>query len=163
MMRSLLLIGVVAAVLAGCARPITRQERSVQEQLVSERVADWARTFNNRGQNALAEFYYQGPELTVVWPSGNRTGGWEEQAQALAAFYRDVARLNIVVQDVSVELLTHDVALATFRHSADIILTTTDRDIFTGQGTMVWMKNPDDEIWRIRAEQVSRDPQGGGM
>lgn len=158
MMRSLLLIGVVAAVLAGCSRSITRQERAVQEQALSERVAEWARTLNNRGQNALAEFYYQGPELTVAWPTGNRTRGWEEKSAALADFFHSVARLNIVVQEVTIDLITHDVALATFRHSADIILTTTDRDIFTGQGTMVWVKDPDDEIWRIRAEQVSRDP-----
>lgn len=162
MLRTTLLVAAACAAVAGCAQELTRQERAVQEQILRDRVSGWSRALNNRDADSLATYYHQDEALTVAWPDGRRTRGWEEEAEAIRGMFRTVARMNLVVQDLEIDVLAPNVALATFRHSADIILTTTDRDIFTGQGTLVWTKVGEEDVWRIRAEQISRDPRESG-
>ncbi len=157
MLRTTLLVAVVCAAAAGCSPQLTRQERAVQERILSDRMTAWARVLNNRDRDSLAIFYDQVPELTVAWPDGRRTHGWEEQAEAVRDFFRVVARINRVVQEEAIDVLSLDVAVATFRHSTDIILMTTDREIFTGQGTLVWVRN-EARDWVIHLEHISRNP-----
>lgn len=156
MVRALLLAGVAGIALTGCAQEMSRAERSVQEQILSDRLTGWSRTLNNRDADSLAAFYHQAGTLTVAWPDGRRTRGWEEEAAAQQEFFRGIATLNIALQDQAVEVLDSDVAVTTFRYSADLILTSTDRDIFSGQGTLVWVKPEGSDTWVIHAEHLSR-------
>lgn len=160
MNRSQVLLGVVCAVTMGCAQQLSRQEIAVEAQVVRDRVNAWSRAFSNRVAGELADFYHQAPELSVSWADGNRSRGWEEQEQAARAFFQTTARMNVALQDLEVEVLAPNVAVATFRHSTDIIFTTTARDIYSGQGTQVWVKDPVDDAWKIHAEHVSRGDAG---
>jgi hypothetical protein len=157
MLRRTLLVLLASAPLASCAPKMTPQERSVAEQAVNDRTTSWVRAFNNRRLDSLATFYLQSPELTAAWPDGQRTSGWEEESAAQREAFRGVSSMNLVAQDVRVEVLAPNVAVATFRHSTDEIRGT-DRDLFTGHGTMVWTKPDPRGLWVIRALQLSRSP-----
>lgn len=156
MLRPTLLIGLSAVIVASCTQRMTRQEQAVEEQLVRDRATAWVRAYNNRTLDSLAEFYLQGPELTVAWPDGRRTRGWEEESAAQREYLREVTTMNLVVQDLQIEVFSPVVALTTFRHSADAVRGT-ERDLFTGLGTLVWTKSGTGS-WVIRALQLSRTP-----
>lgn len=158
MRRSVLLAGVTAVLLSGCTQEMSRSERAVQEQVLRDRLTAWSRVLNNRDADSLAAFYHQVPELTVAWPDGQRTRGWEEEAAAQREFFRGVVTMNLVVQDAVVEVLGFDAALTTFRYSADLILTSTERDIFSGYGTLVWTRAEGSDTWVIHTEHMSRNP-----
>jgi len=157
MLRRTLLVLLAGAPLASCTPTMTPQERSVEEQMVRDRTTAWVRALNNRQVDSLATYYLQAPELTVAWPGGQRTGGWEEESAAQREAFRGLSTLNLVAQDVRVEVLAPNVAVATFRHSTDEIRGT-DRDLFTGHGTMIWIKPDPRGRWVIRALQMSRSP-----
>lgn len=156
MVRSVLLASLAAMMLAGCAREMTRSQRAVQEQVLQDRLEDWSRVLNNRDADSLAAFYHQDPGLTVVWPDGRRTRGYEEEAAAQEEFFRGIATLNFVVQDVVVQVLNHGAGVVTFRYSADVIDTNTARDIFSGFGTMFWTQVAETGEWVIHTEHLSR-------
>jgi ketosteroid isomerase-like protein len=158
MLRRTLLIGLASVALAACAQKMTRQERAVEEQVVRDRLTAWDRVLNNKDLDSLAQFYLQSPEVTVAWPDGHRTNGWDEESQSLRDFFGKVASINLVMQDVKVYVLGPTVAITTFRHSADLILYTTEREIFSGLGTLVWVKPDSKSPWVIQAEQLSRSP-----
>ncbi len=158
MLRSTMLLGLAGVLVAGCSQQLSRQEISVEEQRVRERVTGWARAIGNRDTGELAAFYHQVPEVTVAWMSGTRTRGWDEERDTQRQFFRNIARANLVISDLSIEVLSTSAAVTTFRHSSDIIMTSTDRDIFSGNGTIVWTKDEADNVWKIHAAQISRNP-----
>jgi hypothetical protein len=156
MLRRTLWLGLAGVAIASCAPTMTPQERGVEEQVVKDRTNAWIRTYNNRDRDSLATFYLQAPELTVAWP-GARTSGWEEEAAAHQEYFRGVSTLNVVAQDLRVEVLAPNVAVATFRHSTDEIRGT-ERDLYAGNGTLVWVKPEPEAAWVIRAAHISRTP-----
>lgn len=158
MLRSTTLLGLAGVLLAGCSQQLSRQETVIEEQRVRERVTEWARAFSNRDTGELAAFYHQVPELTVAWMSGTRTRGWDEEQETQGQFFRNIARANFVISDLRIEILSATVALTTFRHSSDIIMTSTNREIFSGNGTIVWRKDEADSRWKVHAAQISRNP-----
>lgn len=158
MLRLLLLAGAAGLALAGCAQEMSRAERSVQEQILSDRLTAWSRTLNNRDADSLAAYYHQDPTLTVAWFDGRTTRGWEEEQAAQEEFFRGIATMNLVVQDRRIEVLGTDAAVTTFRYSADLILASTERDIFSGNGTIVWVKPADSDRWVIHTAHLSRSP-----
>ena len=158
MLRKTLPIG-LAILTIGCAQPLSRPDRAVQQQIVQDRMTEWARAFNSKDLAQLATFYHQDLEVTVAWPDGRRTRGWDEESVMQEQFFLQVNRMNLVLQDPTVRVFTKEIAIVTFRHSDDIVSMNTDRDIYAGQGTMVWQRGEDD-IWRIRAQHLSRDPGG---
>lgn len=158
MTRSVVLTGVAALLLTGCAQEMSRAERAVQEQIVEDRLEAWSLALNNRDLDTLAAYYHQDPSLTVAWPDGRRTRGWLEEQAAQEEFFGGILSLNVVPQDRVVEVLGARAAVATFRYSADIVLANTDRDIFSGQGTILWTKPEGTTEWVIHAEHLSRNP-----
>jgi len=158
MLRHTLLIGLACTGLAACQPEMTRQDRAVEEQVVRDRVAGWARTFSNRDRDSLATFYEQSPDFSFAWPDGRRTNGWEEESKAQQDFFSAVTQTNLVLQDVKVEVFTPRLALATFRHAADFIAggsANPERNYFTGHGTMVWTKSDPKGLWVLHAGQFS--------
>jgi hypothetical protein len=157
MLHRTLLVAAAGAALAACTPRMTPQERAVEEQLIQDRTNAWVRALNNRARDSLATFYLQTPSLTVAWPAGQRTSGWDEETAAQQEYFRGVTALNLVTQDLRVDVLAPNTALATFRHSTDEIRGT-DRDLFSGNGTMVWVKPDPRGRWVIRALHLSRTP-----
>jgi hypothetical protein len=156
MVRRTLLIGLAGAGLASCTPRMTPQERSVEEQVVRDRTNAWIRQFNNRNRDSLATYYLQSSDLTVAWP-GSRSSGWDDESATQQEYFRGVSTLNLVAQDLRVEVLAPNVALATFRHSTDEIRGT-DRDLYSGNGTLVWVRPEPRSAWVIRAAHLSRAP-----
>ncbi|HEX9729188.1 MAG TPA: hypothetical protein VGA37_11845 [Gemmatimonadales bacterium] len=156
MVRSVLLVGLLGFLVA-CTPQLSRQDRAVLEQVMNERVAGWERAMSNRDQNEIASFYHQVQGVSLAWPNGRRTQGWDDATLAIGDFFRGVARLNFSLQDTNVEILSAGACVATFRFSADVVLSSTDRDIYTGQGTIVWTTDEAGE-WRIHTAQLSRSP-----
>lgn len=157
MWSRILLAGIAGVVLASCSPGLTPQERAVEAQMVRDRTTAWVRAYNNREVDSLATYYLQTADLTVVWPGGQRTYGWEEEAGIQRDYFRELRTVNLVAQDVRVEVLGAAAALVTFRHSTDEIRGS-DRDLYSGQGTMVWVKPDSRAPWVIRAQHLSRSP-----
>jgi ketosteroid isomerase-like protein len=113
---------------------------------------------NNQAADSLAAWYRQDATLLSIWPDGRRQRGWDEEAAAIDGLFDAVSTLNLVVQDPTVEVLGHDVAVVTFRYSMDQMFRTEGRDIFSGRGTQVWVRERDGPGWVIGTNHLSRNP-----
>jgi ketosteroid isomerase-like protein len=157
MWREKLAIGMVGVVVACQPAAMTRQERGVQEQAVESRLNDWAKAFSNREANALATFYDSTETTTMAWPDGDRTNGWEAEAEKERQFFQAARQVNFVVQNSVVDVVSPTVAITTFRHAMDLIIgdVNPERVYFTGLGTLVWTRPNDKATWVISVGQVS--------
>lgn len=157
---------VVAATLAACGpRQLSQQERTVAEQRLDAQVKLWERAVNSLKPDSMAMVYDHSPDFTAGWGDGRRTRGWEQESQAQRDFIARTKAFNFDLQDPVTEVLNREVAVTTFRYSADVTDSLTGRALYPGQGTMVWVKDPADQTWKIRALQMSRTPppaQAGG-
>jgi hypothetical protein len=144
------------AVLLACTQEVTRREILVEQQVVEDRLNSWVRLMNNAKLDSLMLFYDQVPELQVLWSDGQRTGGWEETEQGIRDFFGGLQWMNFVVSEIEVEVLSQRAATTTFRHSTDIIRRDGQRlPVSSGQGTQVWLKDQDDDLWKIHTSHVS--------
>lgn len=159
-MRLMILTVLAAAALLSCDPGLTRQQRGVQEQVLRERVAAWARHMNNQALDSLAPFYDHTPDLISVWPSGDRYVGWEAEGRAQRDLFRAVSTLNLVVQDPRTRLMGWGNAVVTFRFSTDQYLRSDVRDVYSGHGTQVWIRDRENPEWRMLVSQMSRTPFG---
>lgn len=154
----------LATVALACGRPgLTANERGIQEDIVRDRVATWARHLNNQALDSLTAFYDTTPRLIAAWPDGTRAIGWEQQRIILRDMLRDVATLNLVVSEPAVQVLDWGVAVAAFRFSADLIYESDERDLFAGHGTQVWIRDRDAPTWHMLVSQLSRSPAAAAM
>jgi hypothetical protein len=152
----LILVLACVLVLAACERELTMRERAVEEEMVEERFNTWVRLVNNARVDSLLLLYHQVPTLETLWPDGRRTTGYEELKQNLREFYQGISYMNFVPQNPEFQVLTRDLAVATFRHSTDIVLANGDRQpVASGLGTLLWMKDSADNLWKIHVEQVA--------
>lgn len=132
------------------------RERLVAEQQVEERLTTWFRLQNNARLDSLIYLYHQVPELTVVRPDGRRTQGWDEELQAIRDFYGTIRYMNFVLQERETEVWSRDVAITTFRHSTDIVQADgRRRPVAVGTGTIVWVRDPQDKLWKIHTQQIA--------
>jgi ketosteroid isomerase-like protein len=103
--------------------------------------------------------YHEVPDLTTVWTDGSRAAGFEDHEQAVRAYWETIEHLNFVVQSPEVQVLSPDLAVVTFRHSSDVQFKEEgSRETYAGHGTMVWMKDAEDGLWKIHTQHVSRNP-----
>ncbi|MBI4421435.1 MAG: nuclear transport factor 2 family protein [Gemmatimonadetes bacterium] len=153
MTRSFLLAACGA--LLGCGPRLSMTERAVVEQAVRARLDGWVTAINNRSPDGLASFYYRGPELAVAWSDGRRTRGWEQESAAQKEFLGKLSQINFTLSDPVIDPLTAQVAVATYGVSIDMV-SNDQRSVTAGQGTSVWVKDPADDMWRIRALQTAR-------
>lgn len=112
---------------------------------------------NAKSTDSLAGLYYQGPEVTVARPSGNRTRGWQQEGQAQADFVGRTANINLAVQSPTIDVITSRFGLTTFGYTADVTDTMGVRTLYAGQGTGVWTKEPGDDSWKLWALQLSQN------
>jgi hypothetical protein len=151
----------LAMMLVACApRELTRQERAVEEQMLQGRVDLWEKSLNTLKPDSMALTYEQSADFSAAWPSGTRTRGWEQEAQAQKDFVARTSAFNFDLQEPVIEVLSPSIAVVTFRYAADVADSLTkERALFSGQGTMVWRKDPADKTWKIHTVQTSRSPQ----
>lgn len=150
-----------AMVVAACgSQQLTQRERAVESQRVQSQLSTWSRLLANRDRDSLGTMYEHSPELSVAWADGVRTRGWDNESRALDQFVDSLNSFNFVIQDPAVEVLSPNVALTTFRYSVDAIHANTARDVYSGQGTVVWVKDPKTDAWLIHTAELSRAPMG---
>jgi len=156
---STLSVAIVSVVLVGCARPeLTRQERMVQEGFVSDRMTQWTTALNNKELDDLAALYDQSPDMTVLWIEGAKTVGFEAYEQMIQDFYGRARFMNFASQNPEVDVITSTVAIVSFRHSVDVQWFDSRRDVWAGDGTLVWVKDPADNLWKIHVQHISIRP-----
>lgn len=149
----------LAVALVACApQSLTRQDRAVEEQLIQGRVQLWEQSLNTLKPDSMALTYEHSPDFSAAWADGKRTRGWEQEAQAQKDFIARTKSYNFDLQEPVIEVLTPAWAVVTFRHASDVADSLSGRALYSGQGTMVWRKDPTDKTWKIHTLQVSRTP-----
>jgi hypothetical protein len=149
----------LAVALVACApRQLTQQERAVEEQVIQGRVQLWEQTMNTLKPDSMGMLYEQSPGFSEAWPDGRLTRGWDQQEQALKDFTARTKSFNFDVQDPVIDILTPAVAVVTFRHASDVADSVSARVLYSGLGTMVWVKDRSDKVWKIHTLQISRNP-----
>lgn len=152
-----MLIVAVTVVLA-CTPELSTRERVVIEATVEEQLNAWVKYMNNARRDSLFSMYHQVPALVVLWPEGKKTSGWEATEAEWQNFYSTTSFMNFVPQSPEIEILSPTAALATFRHSTDIVTQGRRQPTVAGSATVLWMRDPSDGMWKIRASHISRDP-----
>jgi ketosteroid isomerase-like protein len=154
MVRSKLVLVLVCATLVACTPDLTQRERMVERQAVQEQLTTWVRVLNNAKLDSILAMYYDGPEARIMWPNGSRSMGTEEVEQAWRGFYGGIQYMNFVMTDPAVEILSPRIAVTTFSHSTDVVRLS-GRTVEAGHGTLLWMKDSDDGVWRIYLQQLA--------
>ena len=159
MRHSKLTLVLACAVLLACTDSLSLRELRVEEQAVEAQLSTWVRSINNREHDSVAAMYHQVPELTVVWPDGHISRGWEEEQLAQTELFNSIERINFVKQSPQIEILSPKVALTTFRHSWDVVHLGGRPDTpRAGSVTVVWVKDTMDNMWKIHTEHISLVP-----
>jgi hypothetical protein len=149
----------LAVALVACApRHLTQQQRAVEEQVLQGRVQLWEQAMNTLKPDSMGMLYEQSPGFSEAWPDGQLTRGWDQQGQALKDFAARTKSFNFDVQDPVIDILTPAVAVVTFRHASDVADSVSARALYSGLGTMVWVKDPSDKVWKIHTLEMSRNP-----
>ncbi len=132
------------------------RQRIVAERQLEGRLTAWVRHMNNAKLDSLSRLYHRVPELTVVRADGRRSAGWEQEQQVIREFYRRVRYMNFVLQDKRIDVLDKAHAVTTFRHSTDVVDSLGLRaPVVAGQGTILWVRDPRDKLWKIYMQQLS--------
>lgn len=152
----------VMAVLAlfACApsEELPPAEQAVEERILEDLVLAWEKGVNSRKWDSVTMFYEKSPDLVAISSDGRRTRGWEAESTAMAEFLARTTALNFDVQEPVTQVLSRRIALTTFRHAIDRTDSLTGRELFSGYGTLVWVKDRTDNRWKVRALQISRNP-----
>jgi len=154
MVRSKLMLAVACATLLACTSGMTQRERMLEQQAVEDRLATWVRVTNNAQVDSLVGLY--SPETRVLWSNGNRSEGIEQYGADIREFYGAINYMNFVLQDPTTQILAPGVAVSYFRHSTDIVAAGGLRQpVSAGHGSLVWVKDPSDNLWKIHIEHIS--------
>lgn len=149
----------LALALVACApQRLSQQDRAVEEQAIQGRVQLWEQTMNTLKPDSMGMLFEQSPGFSEAWPDGKLVRGWDQQEQALKDFAGRTKSFNFDVQEPVIDVLTPAVAVVTFRHASDVADSVSARALYSGLGTMVWVKDPSDKVWKIHTLQLSRTP-----
>ncbi len=160
-MRLAEILGLASAVLLAACQPsleLTTQQRNIETSIVEDRIDEWAQAINNRELETVSGMYEESDGVVVTWPDGTRATGADGATKALTDYYNSIQFLSLGPQNVSVDVLNAQVAVATFRFSMDVVHNDTRRDPFAGQATLVWQHDREADEWRIRVQQLARNP-----
>jgi ketosteroid isomerase-like protein len=133
-------------------------DRAQIVEAVTGRLTLWSRAVNNRSLDTLALVYAHSRDLAITWPEGDQTRGWNDISKRLKAWADSLTQLNFVMRDPQVDVIDHEVAVATFRTSTDVVIGG-ERIKHSGPITQVWVRDPADNKWRISVEHRSVVPQ----
>jgi hypothetical protein len=155
---TVLTLALAAALVACGPQQLSRQELAVEEAALEQQVQLWERSVNSVKPDSMALAYEHSPAFSAAWPDGMRTRGWDEEEAAQREFTSRTSAYNFDVQDPVIEILAPNVAVTTFSHTTDVADSLSGRALYSGRGTIVWVKDPADKIWKIHTLQVSRTP-----
>ena len=142
---------------------ISVRQRFLAQSSVSVRFDTWVRSFNNKDRDSLALTYHQVPELRVHHADGTVSRGWGEERENQAEFFNNVEVVNFVIDGLEIEVVSDAVVLTTFRHSLDTERSDGQRDAtVSGLGTIVWIKDTADDLWKIHTLHLSARQRSGG-
>jgi len=159
MKRSNLVLVLACVMLVACTREMSQREMLAARQAVEGRANAWVTTWNNAARDSLASFYHQTPGLLVIWPDGARTEGWDAMEAAIAEFYGGINYMNFGVTQLQIQILSPSAAVATFRHSTDIVQRDGRRaPVRSGYGMMLWTLDQQDNLWKISTSLTSETP-----
>ena len=162
MKRSNVVLVLLCAAMVACAQEMTQREEALARQAVRDRASAWVKAMNSAQLDSIATFYLQAPELTVLWPDGRRTEGWDSTRVAIREFYGGINYMNFVVSEVEVQVLSPDAALSLLRHSTDIVQRNGQRlPVQAGQGSVLWVKDPEDNQWKIDMSHIAVSSPSG--
>ena len=150
-MRGQLPSAALAVILAACGGTDPVNDPPLVAE-VQARFEAWVTAWNARQPAGLEPFYLHKPHLTVAWPNGERTRGWDEEAALQRRLLPTVSVMNLDPQAPTIVLVRRDLALVTFAFSLDMLAGGT-RQIGPGQGMMLWQK--EGRAWVIWAAQMS--------
>jgi len=156
-MRAISIAAIVILLVTGCSGDeISPRQLFLAQSSVSVQFENWVRAINNKTMDSLAVLYHQVPELRVIDTDGSIARGWEEQRERLTTFLDSVVRLNFVAEGLEIEVLNKELVLTTFRHSLDSEGADGERtSTLSGRGTMVWIKDEADGVWKIHMQHLS--------
>ena len=156
-MKRLAVFAAVAFV--ACSSDLTPQQRAVEEEAVGTRLQLWAKALNNRWVDSIAAVYEHTPTMTVAWPNGRVSKGWDDERQAEKDFFESISYMNLGVQNAVTVVVSPTVAVTTFRHSTDIVTNGVRQPVTSGPAMIVWVKDLSEpkqqEQWKIHAAQWS--------
>ena len=157
---STLCVVLSGAAVVGCesAPRLTQQQRAVEEQFISNRLSAWTTALNNGDQDTLMGLYDTSAWLNVVWPDGRSAIGFDELEQSIADTYNLWDMVNYGPISPDVDIIDERVAVVTYRHSLDIRFVDTRRQVSSGHTTLVFVKDEEDGLWRIRRQHISVNP-----
>lgn len=164
-MRTSWLLVVSVAVVVACTQEMPRRERLAEAEAVEQQLSAWVQAgndlyrngLNRRMLDSLAPFYQQDDQLQAFWPVGGRTMGWDQFDARMREFFGAFNFLNMVITDPRVEVMSRTAALTTFRHSTDALVGARQRSVHPGGGTILWVKDPADGVWKIHLQHISWD------
>ncbi len=145
----------------GCSSqtPLTLRERAVIEQTLTDQIKSWERAWNNADTDSLSALYVQSPELTVVWVDGSVRRGWEEEQLAQVSLFNSTERVNFIVRNPVERAISRNVAVSTFSPSIDVVRLGGRREMLrSGSGTVLWVRDEEDAMWRIQLAHLSVTP-----
>jgi ketosteroid isomerase-like protein len=152
-------LAICAVTLVGCQQStrLTPSQKNIQTNEVTDRFNEFIKHVNNNEIDDAMAMYDQSEGLTLVFTDGRRAFG-ADAAGSLRDFMGTLNFINMVPQNPNVDVLDAKTAVVTFRFSVDAILNDTSRDPFAGQATLVWIKDPTDDLWKIHTQHLSRNP-----
>ena len=136
-------------------------EISVRQQFlaqsgVSVQFDTWVRSINNKNQDSLALLYHQVPELRVLDADGTVSNGWDETRDKWSEFFAGRESVNFVADGLEYDVLNEDVVLVSFRYSLNTERSDGTRDpTLSGLGTIAWINDPLDDLWKIHMQHLS--------
>jgi len=146
-------------VVMGCSTEMSLRQVTEAEQAVNSRLDTWVRALNNGELDTLLLMHHRVSELTVIWGTGQEAHGWEEEETFYREFFASIDRMNLAMQRPETQILTPRFAITTLRHSTDVIRADGERDApMAGHVTLVWVKDPTDDQWKIHLSHMSFRP-----
>jgi hypothetical protein len=159
MRRSKWLLVLTCVAVMACSQEMTRREMLLEQQAVETRANAWVRVMANANLDSLVLYYDDSPTVNVVWPDGRMAKGFDNVGQNLREFYNSIQYMNIAMSQLEIEVLGRTSAQAVFRHSTDVVDRNNQRAVFPGRGVLVWVKDADDNQWKIHTQLLSVNRQ----
>ncbi len=148
---------VACGLIVACSgRDLSVRGQFLAQSNVSVQLETWIRAINNQDRDSVAAVYHQVPELRILNIDGTVSRGWEEERDRQSQFFDDFEIVNFVVDGIEIEVVNDALVLTIFRQTLDAERNTGQRDAtVSGLGTIVWIKDTVDDVWKIHTLHMS--------
>ncbi|MGI8705628.1 MAG: YybH family protein [Sphingomicrobium sp.] len=156
MVRSILAMGLAAALLAGCDSAPEPADPAALEQQILAKEEEWNRAFERRDADALAGFFAD--DAAMAQPGEQLVRGKESIRKATEVFAED-PNLNVTFRANRVQVAgSGDLAYTRGQYMLTSTNPSTDQPQSTrGYYLTVWQKQPDDS-WKVVEDFITPGP-----